>query len=56
MQNPLEHLGFERPQRLPLTYILDDQLQLRAALAGEQTAASLRSRLVQLRHYGKGYQ
>ncbi|MBX9914381.1 MAG: TlpA family protein disulfide reductase [Pseudomonadaceae bacterium] len=47
-QDPAERWQLPRSEVLPVTYIIDGQGKLRERLLGEQTAAGLTARLVQL--------
>ncbi|MBU1330005.1 MAG: TlpA family protein disulfide reductase [Gammaproteobacteria bacterium] len=48
-QDPAERYQLPRNEALPVTYIIDDQGQLRERLLGEQTAEGLKARLLALR-------
>lgn len=47
--DPAERYQLPRNEALPVTYIIDDQGQLRERLLGEQTAEGLKARLLALR-------
>lgn len=47
-RDPSERLGLARPAGLPMSYLVDPQGRLRATLAGEQSAASVRAELRRL--------
>lgn len=43
VEDPAQRFGFERPQVLPATYVLDEQGRVSQVLLGPQTVASLRA-------------
>lgn len=53
-QDPAAALGFERPQVLPTTYVLDPDGNLRSTLLGPQTVASLNAAIDADAAAGKG--